>query len=181
MGHHVVFAKDKPSYQNPCFTKYRIITLAFVFAHFRHYGISFVAALFFSNLGLALLILSKNGRVKTIWTSIAAIVAPACFVSVETIEIYKMSLASGPEERFVKFYICNVVNFVLWGVVATVSLNCLSAYDVIPFKEVNLAIATFGYPMQLPIMGLGSFFWVIFAMILTIVETVIEVCKYRNK
>ena len=74
-----------------------------------------------------------------------------------------------------------IFNFVLWGVVATVSLNCLSAYDVIPFKEVNLAIATFGYPMQLPIMGLGSFFWVIFAMILTIVETVIEVCKYRNK
>ena len=58
--------------------------------------------------------------------------------------------------------------------VATVSLNCLSADDVIPFQEVNLAIATFGHPMPLPIMGWGSFFWVILAVIVTAVETVIE-------
>ena len=137
---------------------YRIITLAFVFAHFRLSGISFVAALFISNCALALLKLPKNGRAKTIWTSIAAIIAPACFVSVDTIDIYRKSLASTPEERFMKFSVANAINFSIWCLVATVGLNCLSAYNVIPFQEVNLAIATFGHPMPLPIMVWGSIF-----------------------
>ena len=154
---------------------HRIITLAFIFAHFRLSGISLVIALLLSNWALALLILPKNGRVKTLWTSIAAIIAPACFVSADTIDIYKNSLAASPEDRFMRFYICNVGNFILWSLVATVSLNVLSAYNVMPFQEVNLAIATFGHPMTLNIMGWGSFFWVVFAMVLTFVETIIEI------
>ena len=51
-------------------------------------------------MALALLILPKNGRVKTLWTSIAAVVAPACFVSADAIEIYELSSAAKPEDRF---------------------------------------------------------------------------------
>ena len=150
------------------------MTIAFIFAHFRLWGFAFVTVLLLSNYVLARLILPKNGRVKTIWTSIAAVIAPACFVSADTIDIYENSLASTPEKRFIKFYNSNVANFIFWTVVATVSLNCLSAYDVIPFQEVTLAIATFGNPMPLPIMGWGSFSWVTLAVILTAVETIIE-------
>ena len=152
----------------------RIVSLAFIFAHFRLSGLALVIALLLSNLALALLILPKNGRVKTLWTFIAAVVAPACFVSADTIEIYELSSAAQPEDRFQKFYICNVWNFFIWCLVAAISLNCLSAYEVIPFQEVNLVIATFGHPIQLPIMGWGSIFWVVLAMLLSIGETIVE-------
>ena len=161
---------------NKCFPNYtfRIITLAFIFAHFRHFGIALLTALLLTNWALSFFVLPKNSKVKTIWTAIAAIIAPACFVSSDTIDIYRTSLAFTSEQRIMRFYISNVVNFFVWCLLATVGLNVLSAYDVIPFQEVNLAIATFGHPMLLPIMGWGSFSWVTLAVILTMVETIIE-------
>ena len=153
----------------------RIIPLAIVFANFRLYGFFLVTALFFTNFALALIILKKNFIIKTIWTSIAAIVAPACFVSVHTIEIYKTSLAKTPGERFRDFYIANSICFIFLSLVATASLNVLSAYDIIAFKELNLEILTFetltnalGITISVPIMGVGSMFWVAFCTFVTI-------------
>ena len=153
----------------------RIIPLAIIFANFRLYGFFLVAVLFFTNIALSLIILKKNFIIKTIWTAIAAIVTPACFVSVHTIEIYKTSLAKTPEERFRDFYLWNSANYVIWSLVATASLNALSAHGIIAFKELDLEILTFefltnalGITISLPIMGVGSMFWVALCTIVTI-------------
>ena len=157
----------------------RIIPLAIIFANFRLYGFFLVTVLFFANFALALIILTKNFIVKTIWTSIAAIVAPACFVSVHTIEIYKTSLAKTPEERFRDYYQWNSVSFIVWSLVATVSLNVLSAYDIIAFKKLDLEILTFefftnavGITISAPIMGLGSFLWIAICTFVTILVVI---------
>ena len=147
----------------PC----RIAPLAIIFTNFRLYGFSLVAAMFFTNFLLALLILRKNFIVKTIWTSIAAIVAPACFVSVHTIDIYKRSLAKTPGERFRDFYVANGIAFIFWSLVATATLNVLSVYQFISFEELDLKILTFGTSLSQPIMGAGSMFWIALSTLVT--------------
>lgn len=146
----------------------RLITYAIIFAHYRLYGLILVGALLIVNFVLACILLPKNFPIKTFWTSIAAIVAPACYVSVHTIEIYEISLASSPGKRFRRFYTWNSVAFILLTAVVAVSLNVLSANGIISFWEVPLGIATFGHPMTIPVMGWGSITWIVLSLCATI-------------
>ena len=155
---------------------HRLITYAIILAHYRAYGLILVGALLIANFVLAFFLLPKNFIIKTFWTSIAAIAAPACFVSVHTIEIYEISLASSPGKRFKKFYTWNSVTFILLTVVVTVSLNVLSSYGIISFWEVPLAIATFGHPMAIPVMGWGSIFFIVLSVC---VEVCVTICVLR--
>jgi hypothetical protein len=133
----------------------RTFTFILFFVHFRYCGIIPVLLLFFANLILSSVILKNNFFVKTFWTSVAAVLAPICFVSVHAVAKY-----SCPQDIFRRFYFWNILTYVLIILMTTLTLNIMSAYEMIELRKLELDVLTFGHSSLTKVMGYGSFTWI---------------------
>jgi hypothetical protein len=147
----------------------RTASFSLIFAYYHHYAVALVLILLFSNLSLAFIILRHNFIVKTIWTSVASILAPVCFVSVHAVEMYNVQVVGTAERRFRRYYFWNALAFVIIVMLTMLTFNLLSAYEVIEFRKLNLPILTFGYPMTVDVMGWGTFTWIGMALISSLI------------
>jgi hypothetical protein len=147
----------------------RTAAFSLIFAYYHYYAVALVLFLLFSNLFLAFMILRHNFIVKTIWTSVASILAPVCFVSVHTVEMYNVQVVGTAKQRFRRYYIWNALAFVTIVMLTMLTFNLLSAFKVIEFRKLNLPILTFGYQMTVDVMGWGTFTWIGMALISSLI------------
>lgn len=143
----------------------RTVVFALFFAYYDFYGLIPALLLLIINVPMAATILWDNFFVKTIWTSVAAVLVPVCFVSKHAVEKYKCA-----EQTFLKFYFWNTIVFILVIFVTTVAFNLLSFFQVIKMYQLELSVLTFGHPMPRDMMGWGTLTWIGLSLIFSLLS-----------
>jgi hypothetical protein len=126
-----------------------------VFVHYKWYGAIVVIVLLVANVIVAGTIFKHNFFVKTLWTAVASLLAPTCFVSDHAMVKYH-----DPKSKVNHFYVSNIITFVIIISWCTTTFNILSAVEVIECTKLDLFLITFGIAPQGKIMAVGSILWI---------------------
>ena len=124
-----------------CTIALRVAVLGILGAYLQARVLVLIAFLVLTNLFLAARIL-KTDMAKNVWTSVASVLVPVCFVSRDTITVYKQNphVGHSPGGRFYTYYLWNCRVFFVFTLLAMGALHALLEFAPVEYTCKNLPV-----------------------------------------